>query len=98
MAALSGVEITNPVIIIQSQGLVKPSPIPPVPSKAVAFSRSHHVPADLFLHPILNKAKSATGVANPKVIHPATKNWVNQIDYPIYGLRYVVLEYGLKPP
>ena len=67
MAALSGVVITNPVIVKQSKGFIKPSPIPPVPSKAGAFSRSHQVSADFFLHPVLNRAKSATGVADPKI-------------------------------
>jgi hypothetical protein len=45
--------------------------------------------ANLLLHPNLDITKASAGAAYPKIIHPATQNWIDQIYNPIHRLRSV---------
>ena len=76
-AALSGPVMSDSIVVKQSQSLIKPGPTPPVPAEATAFSCSHQMTSDLFLHPVFDITKALTGVANPKIIDPASENRVD---------------------
>ena len=45
--------------------------------------------ANLLLHPIPDVTKALAGTAYPKIIHPATQDWIDQIYNPIHRLRSV---------
>jgi hypothetical protein len=71
LAALSGLIVTDSVIIKYSQSIVQQIPTPPVPAEATTFSGIHQMSSDLFLHPVFDVAKALTGVADAKVVCPA---------------------------
>ncbi len=71
LAALSGLIVTNSIIIKQSQSIVNPGPTPPVPTEATAFSGMHQMSSDLFLQPVFDITKTFAGVADPKVVDPS---------------------------
>ena len=77
LAAFSSLRMTNSVIVEQSQSFIKPGPTPPVPAEATAFSGTHQMSSDLFLHPVFDIAKALAGVADPKVVNPAPQNRVD---------------------
>ena len=77
LAALSSPVISNSIIIIQSKSFIKPGPTPPVPAEATAFSGTHQMSSDLFLHPVFDIPKALAGVADPKVVDPAPQNRVD---------------------
>jgi hypothetical protein len=47
------------------------------------------VSANLLLHPILDITKASAGAADPKIIHPASQDWIDQVYDPIHRLRSV---------
>jgi DNA replication protein DnaC len=49
--------VSDPVIRIQTQDRVYPSATPPRPAKALALSRTHHVPTHLLFHPETDPSK-----------------------------------------
>ena len=77
LAALLSPIMTNSVIVEQSQSFVKPGLTPPVPAEATAFSGTHHMSSDLFLHPVFDVPKALPGVADPKIVDPAPQNRVD---------------------
>ena len=77
LAALSSLVMPNSVIVKQSQSFIEPSPTPPVPAEATAFSGTHQMSSDLFLHPVFDIPKALAGVADPKVVDPAPQNRVD---------------------
>ena len=83
LAALSGLVISNSVIVKQSQSLIKPGPTPSVPAEPTAFSRMHQMTSDLFRHPVFDISKTPTGVSDPKIVDPSPENRVNQVNNPI---------------
>ena len=77
LAALLSPIMTNSVIVEQSQSFVKPGLTPPVPAEAMAFSGTHHMSSDLFLHPVFDVPKALAGVADPKIVDTAPQNRVD---------------------
>jgi len=77
LAALLSPIMTNSVIVEQSQSFVKPGLTPPVPAEATAFSGTHHMSSDLFLHPVFDVPKALAGVADPKIVDTAPQNRVD---------------------
>ena len=65
-AALSGPIISNSIIVKQCQSLIQPGPTPSVPAETTAFSRTHQMTSDLFLHPVFDISKAFAGVSDPK--------------------------------
>jgi hypothetical protein len=56
------------------------------------------VSPDLPLHPILNIAKAWTGVPDPKIIHPASQNGIDQGYHPTHGLGVEATKHFLEFP
>jgi hypothetical protein len=69
--ALSASRSANPVIPEEPEFIVEPTPTPPLPAETLPVSGPHEMPPHLLLHPVFDKAKASTGVADGKIVHPA---------------------------
>jgi hypothetical protein len=72
-----------PTVIKYPQGLLEPSPTPPVLTEVAALLRTHQMSPNLLLHPVLDP-KTPAGVSDPKVIHPPSQDRIDQVYSPIY--------------
>src|SRR5262245_15707729 len=81
----------HPVFFEQAHMLVEPLPTPPLPAEAPPFPCTHQMTPDFLFHPIFDKTKAPTGIADSKVPHPAAQDRVDQRHHPLDRL-------GLIPP
>jgi len=90
--------VPHPVFMEKTQRRIHPGSTPPVPAEATALPCTHKVPPDLFLHPVFDIAKAGAGVPDPKIIHPAPQNWIDQGYHPTHGLGVEAPKHFLEFP
>jgi len=80
------VSYLSPVVVKQPEFVIEPTPTPPLPAETLPVTGPHQMPPYLLLHPVFDKTKASTGVANGKVIHLAAHNRVDDLHHPGYRL------------
>ena len=72
----------HPVVLEQTQVLVKPLPTPPLPAEAPPLPCTHQMTPDFLFHPVFHKAKTPARIPYRKIAHPAPQDRVNELNHP----------------